>query len=150
MLLASLGVPIVGFAISQLLGYQIRFDPANRARTEVMAGMVGGFYGGLSGIWGPPTIALLTSLNVEKRENVRVQGVVYSIGTVVLFFAHWRTGIVNAQSIPFSLALTVPAVIGLWVGFKANDRLDAIRFRRWTLIVLAISGLNLIRRSITL
>jgi len=149
-LLASLGVPIVGFAISQLMGYRLRFDPGNRARTEIMAGAVGGFYGGLSGIWGPPVIALLTSLNVEKRENTRVQGVVYTLATVFLFFAHWRSGVVNAQTLPFSLALLVPSLTGLWLGFKLNNLLDARLFRRWTLIVLAVTGLNLIRRALTL
>lgn len=149
-LLASLGVPIVAFAVSQLMGYRLSFDPKNRTRTEVIAGAVGGFYGGLSGIWGPPVIALLTSLNVEKRENIRVQGVVYSMATVFLFVAHWRSGIVNAQTVPFSLALLLPSLIGLWLGFKLNNRLDARLFRRWTLIVLAISGLNLVRRALTL
>jgi len=150
LLLASLGIPIVAFAVSQLLGHQIRFDPRNRTRAEVMAGIVGGFYGGLSGIWGPPTIALLTSLRVEKRENMRVQGVVYTIGAVILFIAHWRSGIVNAQTVPFSFALVLPSLMGLWLGFKANDRLDPALFRRWTLIVLAITGLNLIRRAMVL
>ncbi|MEZ5732442.1 MAG: sulfite exporter TauE/SafE family protein [Paracoccaceae bacterium] len=149
LLLASLGVPIVAYAVAQLMGYPLRFDTANRNRAEVLAGIVGGFYGGLSGIWGPPTIALLISLGVEKTENIRVQGVVYTIGSVVLFIAHWRSGVVNAQTLPFSLFLVLPALVGLWLGFKAQDKLDAARFRRWTLIVLAITGLNLVRRALT-
>lgn len=146
-LLAGLGVPVLVYAVTQLMGYQLRFDVENRGRAEVLAGAVGGFYGGLSGIWGPPTIALLVSAGVEKRENVRVQGVVYVIGAVILLLAHLKSGVVNAQSLPLSLGLTIPAMAGLWLGFRVHDRLDAARFRTWTLVVLALTGLNLVRRA---
>ncbi|MCB2127503.1 MAG: sulfite exporter TauE/SafE family protein [Rhodobacteraceae bacterium] len=149
-LLIALGVPIVAFALSQLAGWQLRFDARNRGRAEIATGIVGGIFGGISGIWGPPTIALLLSLGVDKRENVRVQGVVYVIGAVVLVAGHLGSGVLNAATLPLSLFLTLPSMVGLYVGFAVQDRLDAARFRRWTLIVLAISGLNLVRRALAL
>jgi uncharacterized protein len=149
-LLMALGVPIVIFAVTQLLGWQARFHPSNRARAEITAGVVGGIFGGISGIWGPPTIALLLSLDVDRRENLRVQGVVYLIGAVILTAAHLASGVLNEKTLPLSLALTVPSMIGLWIGFAIHDRLDQQRFRRWTLMVLVITGLNLVRRALTL
>lgn len=150
LMLATLGLPITAFALSQLAGWQARFNARDRGRAEVLAGLVGGFFGGISGIWGPPTIALLLSLGVDKRENVRVQGVVYVIGSMILLFAHLGSGVANAQTLPLSALLTLPALAGMLVGFAVHDRLDAARFRRWTLIVLALTGLNLIRRALTL
>ncbi len=150
LLLLTLGVPIVAFALSQLAGWQLRFDTHNRGRAEILTGIVGGFFGGISGVWGPPTIALLLSLGVDKRENVRVQGVVYMIGAVILALAHIGSGVLNAATLPLSVALTLPAMAGLAFGFAIQDRLDAARFRRWTLVVLAITGLNLVRRALTL
>lgn len=147
-LLMALGVPIVAFALSQLGGWQLRFDARNRGRAEILTGLVGGFYGGISGVWGPPTIALLTSLGVGKRENIRVQGVVYLIGSAMLVVGHTGSGVLNAATLPLSVILTVPAMAGLYAGFAIQDRLDAARFRRWTLVVLAITGLNLIRRAL--
>ncbi len=149
-LLFSLGLPIVAFALSQLAGWQLRFDAHDRGRAEVWTGVVAGMFGGISGVWGPPTIALLISLDVDKRENVRVQGVVYLIGAAMLTLAHLGSGILNASTLPLSIGLTLPAMVGLWIGFAIQDRLDAKRFRRWTLIVLAVTGLNLIRRALTL
>lgn len=146
-LLGALGIPVVAFTLSQLAGWQLRFPAHNRGRAEVIAGAIGGFYGGLSGVWGPPTIALLLSYGVEKRESVRVQGVVYLIGSAMLFFGHLRSGVLNATTLPLSAALVLPALVGLWTGFRLHDRLDAARFRRWTLIVLTLAGLNLIRRA---
>ncbi|MCV2872265.1 sulfite exporter TauE/SafE family protein [Defluviimonas sp. WL0050] len=149
-MLMTLGLPIVVFALTQLAGWQMRFEARNRGRAEVTTGLVGGFFGGISGVWGPPTIALLISLDVEKRENVRVQGVVYMIGSAMLLAAHLGSGVVNGQTLPLSAALTLPAMAGLYAGFAIQDRLDQRRFRRWTLIVLAITGLNLVRRALTL
>lgn len=149
-MLATLGLPIVAFALTQLAGWQLRFEARNRGRAEITTGLVGGFFGGISGVWGPPTIALLISLDVEKRENVRVQGVVYMIGSAMLLAAHLGSGVANGQTLPLSAVLTLPAVAGLYVGFAIQDRLDQRRFRRWTLIVLAITGLNLVRRALTL
>ena len=147
-LLAALGLPIVAFALSQLAGWQLRFHADNRGRAEILTGIVGGFFGGISGVWGPPTIALLISLDVEKRENVRVQGVVYMIGSAILLVAHLGSGVANHQTLPLSVLQTLPALGGLWLGFAVQDRLDAKRFRRWTLVVLAITGLNLVRRAL--
>ncbi|MDW4550262.1 sulfite exporter TauE/SafE family protein [Defluviimonas sp. D31] len=149
-LLATLGLPITAFALTQLAGWQLRFDAHNRGRAEILTGLVGGFFGGISGVWGPPTIALLLSLDIDKRENVRVQGVVYLIGSAMLLVAHLGSGVANATTLTLSALLTPPALAGLWLGFAIQDRLDARRFRRWTLVVLAATGLNLVRRALTL
>lgn len=147
MLLLVLGFPIVAFALSQLAGWQFRFHADSRPRAEVAAGIVGGFFGGMSGVWGPPTIALLLSLDADKAESVRVQGVVYLIGAAILALAHLASGVLNPVTLPLSALLTLPGVLGLFVGFAIHDRLDQARFRRWTLVVLVVTGLNLLRRA---
>lgn len=149
-LLLALGGPVVLFALSQLAGWQVRFDAHDRGRAELLTGIVAGLFGGISGVWGPPLIALLISLDVDKRDSVRVQGVVYLVGAVMLLVAHLGSGVLNAATLPLSALLTVPAMAGLSLGFAIQDRLDAARFRRWTLVVLAITGLNLVRRAMTL
>ncbi len=149
-LLMTLGIPIVLFAATQLAGWQLRFHARHRAPAEIAAGIVGGFFGGISGVWGPPTIALLLSLDANKRESVRVQGVVYLVGAAMLTTAHLASGVLNAATVPLSLVLTLPGMTGLWIGFAIHDRLHQQRFRRWTLVVLVLTGLNLVRRALTL
>ncbi|MBK5926601.1 sulfite exporter TauE/SafE family protein, partial [Rhodobaculum claviforme] len=105
-------------------------------------------YGGISGVWGPPVIIYLVSVGAEKREMIRVQGVVFLIGGIVLLSAHLQSGVLNAVTLPLSAALVVPAAVGMWLGFRLQDRLDPIRFRRWTLVLLAVTGLNLVRQAV--
>jgi uncharacterized membrane protein YfcA len=146
-MLALLGGPIIAFAITQLMGVQMALDLRNRNRAEWTAGIIGGLYGGVSGVWGPPVLVYLLSMGIEKREQVRVLGVIFMIGAAALLLAHAQSGVINAVSFPFSLALAVPAMSGVFLGYAIQDRLNTERFRYWTLVFLALTGLNLLRRA---
>jgi uncharacterized protein len=146
--LLLLGVPITAFAVLQLAGVNLALKLEHRDRAEWVLGMIGGLYGGISGVWGPPLLVYLLSIKANKQETVRAQGLVFLIGAVVLFFAHLQSGVLNAQTLVFSALLTIPAQIGQLLGTRIQDRLDQIRFRRWTLILLVLTGLNLARRAL--
>ena len=148
LLLGLLGVPIAAFALVQLAGRSLALKLEHRTRAEYISGLIGGLYGGVSGIWGPPMVVYLLSIGAPKAESIRAQGVLFLIGAVVLFGAHLTSGVLNAQTLPFSAALIVPAAIGMMAGFRMQDRLDPVAFRRWTLILLAITALNLLRKAI--
>ena len=143
-----LGLPILGFALAQLTGRNLAIRIEHRNRAEAGLGIIGGLYGGISGIWGPPLLVFLLSTGADKAETVRVQGVVFLIGAVILLGAHLTSGVLNAQTLPLSALMVVPASFGMWLGFRQHDRLDPVRFRRWTLVLLALTGLNLIRRAL--
>lgn len=145
-----IGVPIVLFAVMQLVGWRLHLPPEHRLRAEAMVGGFAGFCGGLSGVWGPPTVAFLTAIGTPKREQMRVQGVIYGLGALALLGAHVQSGVMRHETWPLSAALLVPAFLGMWAGFWAHDRMDQQRFRRATLLVLAVAGLNLIRRGLML
>ena len=118
-----IGVPITIFAATQLMGYHLRLRSPS-ARTEAIVAAFAGFIGGFSGVWGPPTVAYLTALNTEKSEQMRVQGVIYGMGAVALTAAHVTSGVLRAETLPFSVAMVIPAVTGLLVGQALHDRID--------------------------
>ena len=146
--LLLLGLPITAFALAQLGGVNLALKLEHRSRAEWILGAIGGLYGGISGVWGPPLLVYLLSIKADKVETVRVQGVVFLIGAVVLFAAHLTSGVLNSQTLMFSALLVIPAQIGQLLGTRIQDRLDQTRFRRWTLILLVLTGLNLTRRAI--
>jgi hypothetical protein len=146
--LLILGVPITIFAGLQLAGRSLAIPLQNRDRAEWALGAIGGLYGGVSGIWGPPLLVFLLSTGAEKVQAIRAQGVVFLIGAVALLAAHLGTGIANAQSLAFSAALCVPALAGLYLGYVVQDRLDQARFRWWTQALLALTGLNMVRLAL--
>ena len=146
-MLGLLGLPTLFFAVAQLAGKMLRLRLEHRRRAEYGFGVVAGLYGGISGVWGPPLIVYLLSVGADKREMVRVQGVVFLIGAGVLMLAHLQSGVLNAVTLPFSAALILPAALGMWLGFRLQDRLDPDRFRFWTLILLCLTAVNLLRRA---
>lgn len=146
-LLLVLGGIIPVFAAMQLFGWQPRLEKPT-AMVEMTVGAVAGIIGGLSGIWGPPTVTYLTAMNKDKKDQVRIQGVIYGLGAVVLLIAHTGSGIFNPETAPLSFVLVIPAMLGLFVGFAIHDRIDQQAFKRATLLVLFIAGLNLLRRGL--
>lgn len=147
--LLLLGLPITAFALLQLSGAPLALRLEHRVRAEWTLGAIGGLYGGISGIWGPPLLVYLLSTGVGKVETVRAQGVVFLLGAIVLFAAHLGTGLLAGPTLVFSALMVLPAMLGQKLGLAVQDRLDQRRFRRWTQILLVLTGANLVRQGLT-
>ena len=93
-------------------------------------------------------MAYLTALETPKAEQMRVQGVIYGLGSVALFGAHVNSGVIRGETLPLAVALILPAMAGMWIGGRFQDRIDQATFRRATLLVLFVAGLNLVRRGL--
>ena len=146
--LLMLGLPITLFAGLQLAGQSLAIHLDHRDRAEWVLGAVGGLYGGVSGIWGPPLLVFLLSTGADKGQMIRAQGVVFLIGAATLLAAHLGTGLLNAETLGFSAALSLPALAGLYAGYRVQDQLDQQRFRRWTQALLVVTGLNMVRLAL--
>ncbi len=145
-MLLIIGLPVAGFASLQLFGVIWSLDGPSRV-VEVFLGAFTGFVGGLSGIWGPPTVMYLNALGIPKAEHLRVQGVIYGMGAVALLAAHFGSGVIRAETAPFSALLVGPALTGMWAGARVRARIDQAGFRKATNIVLMVAGLVLVWRA---
>lgn len=143
-----IGAPVVLFAISQLFAKSTLTLPGRSNFIEVCVGAFAGCMGGLSGIWGPPTVAYLTAVQTPKADQIRVQGVIYGLGAVALLLAHTQSGVLRAQTLPLSLIMVVPVMVGMALGMRVQDRIDQAMFRKLTLFLLLLVGLNLVRRGL--
>ncbi|MFC6639420.1 TSUP family transporter [Sulfitobacter sp. JBTF-M27] len=143
----AIGVPALAYAALQLGGIQFHLT-RRRAGVETAVGALAGVMGGFAGVWGPPTVMYLTALSTPKHDQMRVQGVIYGMGSVALLGAHIGSGVLRTETAPFSALLILPALLGMWVGGKVINRIDQAMFKRATLIVLLIAGANLIRRAL--
>jgi uncharacterized membrane protein YfcA len=146
--LLVLGIPITLYAGLQLMGRSLAIRVQHQDRAEWVLGAIGGLYGGISGIWGPPLVVFQLSTGAEKREAIRGQGVVFLIAAVMLLVAHLVTGVANATTLAFSAALCLPAMAGLYLGFAVQHRMDQRRFRLWTQALLVLTGLNMVRLAL--
>lgn len=144
-----LGIPVVALSILQLSGWRPLIPPGRRVAAEWGIGTISGVLGGLAGTWGPTTVLYLIAIATPKARQMVVQGVIYSAGSVMLVAAHLRSGILDAETLPLSVALLPAALVGMTIGFRLQDRMDPELFRRVTLAVLIVAGVNLIRKGLT-
>ena len=149
-LFGILGVAVTAAALVQLSGWRPRVQGtiAGLRWIESGLGAAAGVLGGLTGVWGPIILNWLIALDTEKREQIRMMGLNFLIGWWVLVIAHAGSGVLNAETLPISAAMLVPVMIAMWLGMKVQDRVDQDRFRKLTLIVLCLAGLNLLRRAV--
>ncbi|GIT90224.1 hypothetical protein JANAI62_02930 [Jannaschia pagri] len=143
-----LGIPVVGLSLIQLSGVRLTIPPHRRVAAEWGIGLISGALGGLAGTWGPTTVLYLLAIETPKARQMVVQGVIYGAGSVVLVLAHLRSGVLNADTGVFSAALLPAALAGMAVGFRLQDRMDQALFKKVTLIVLVVAGINLIRKGV--
>jgi len=143
-----LGIPVVGLSLLQLSGVTLNIPPHRRVQAEWGIGLISGVLGGLAGTWGPTTVLYLMAIDTPKARQMVVQGVIYGAGSVVLVLAHLRSGILNSETVWFSMAMLPAALIGMAIGFQVQDRMDQALFKKATLIVLVVAGINLIRKGL--
>jgi uncharacterized membrane protein YfcA len=147
-MLMIVGVAVTVFVSLHIFGRRLDLPSQGTRSLQAMFGALAGFLGGISGIWGPPTVAMLTAMRTEKTEQIRVQGVIYGLGAVALLAGHMTSGVLRGETVALSVALIPTALFGLWVGFQIQDRIDQPTFRKATLVLLLLAGLNLIRRGL--
>ena len=148
LLFGILGLAVCTFGVTQLAGWRLRFRPEHRLRVETAVAAVGGFFGGLSGIWGPPMVMYLLASGLPKAEMIRAQSLSFLLGAIVLLVAYLHNGVLNAATLPASAWMVVPTMVAMVIGYRVHDRLDQDWFRKATLAVLVVTGLNLLRRAI--
>ncbi len=93
---------------------------------------------------------MLVARGTGKHEQMRVQGMIYGLGSVLLLVSHLGSGVLRAETLPLSLALVPSALAGMALGFRLQDRLNQATFGRITLWVLLAAGLNLTRLGLLL
>lgn len=147
-ILLFLGVAVTALSAIQLSGWYPRIPAQWRAGAALLMGGISGVMGGFAGTWGPPTVLYLLALDTPKAKQVMVQGVLFAIGGLMLLFGHLKSGVLSSYSLPFSLLLLGPVLLGMAAGYRLQDRIPQATFRKATLIVLLLAGANLIRRGL--
>lgn len=114
---------------------------------EAVVGFAGGVLGGLAGLSGvlPTVWASLKGWPKDKQRAV-FQAFNFTLLTAMMA-ASAAQGLVGLRTICALVVATPATLIGAWLGFRLYKRLDDVRFQRFVLFVLLISGLGLVWSS---
>lgn len=141
-----IGAIAVGFVLFQgaLARRWIRARPEPLpASAGVAAGVVGGFTSFVSHAGGPPVVMYLLSQGLTKVEFQATTVLAFAIINLVKTVPYAMLGFFTTQTLWAILFLTPVALIGAWLGVRANHVVPERVFFGVTYVLLAVAGTKL-------
>jgi uncharacterized membrane protein YfcA len=136
-----LGGCLLAYGAIGLLGWQVPATPA-RAEPAVgfAAGAATGLLTGLTGVFVLPAVPFLQSLALPKDALAQGLGLSFTTSTLALGAVLAARGHLDANASLDSLAMTVPALVGMWAGQWMRRDLGEFQFRRFFFAGLLVLG----------
>jgi uncharacterized membrane protein YfcA len=145
---AALGAALVTYALYTLLARQLRVPGRMEAWLSPLVGLVTGLVTGGTGVFVIPAVPYLQALGLEKEDLVQALGLSFTVSTVALAAGLALRGAFEPGNIWLSALALIPALLGMWVGQSARNRISPSTFRRWFLIALLVLGTEMLLRPI--
>jgi hypothetical protein len=139
----ALGVVLVIYALVGLTKVKLAVPPAAESWLSPVVGVVTGVVSAATGIFVMPSVPYLQALGFEKDDLVQVLGITFLVATLALAAGLAQAGVFRLDVAGASLAMLVPALLGMWLGQIVRGRISAERFRFWFLVGLVGLGLHL-------
>ena len=144
-----IAISIIAAAVVNLFGLNFRNVDIKYERSFTMIlGFFSGILGGLSTFFGPPILAYLISIELEKEYFIRIISTIYFIGGFTLYSSLLYHGIGSLDDLYLRLFLVLPTVIAQNIGTKIRRHLSNEIFRNSILIILIIIGISLLFKNI--
>lgn len=147
-LVGAVGAVTVTFCVSQFAGWRLQMSPAHVAPTGLATGLVSGFLGSLTTVTGPPLVMYLLAAKAPPDVFKSALGLFFSAVGIMLVVAFSSIGFLSLPLACIGTLITLPAAVGMWLGRNLSRRIDAKVFRTVVLALLALLGLNLLRRAV--
>lgn len=126
----------------------VRLSPATARWSGPVVGLGAGVLGGMSAMFGPPMIAYLVGLGTEPDSFVKQMAIFAFTAAVTLLLSLGGSGTLSGLDLAVSAGAIVPIQLGMPVGRWLRRRIPPTIFRALVLIVLAISGIDLLHRAL--
>lgn len=142
-----LGLAVLGFCAMQL--FPIKAAVSRRAERWLGPGIgaVSGLMGGISNFFGPPVIAYLIALRLDKDTFVAAVTLFFIVGGVPLYGSLAWHGVLNDNVLVASSIAAIVALAGVAFGVKLRRFVRQETFERFLIGGLFLIGLNLIWRG---
>ena len=112
---------------------------------QVSAGSLNGFIIGLTSIYTMPFVFLLQSLKYNKEKTVQFMGLAFLLYSSMQFISFSYSKLISFNTIYPSLIVTLPVIIGFFLGKKIRSFISEKLFKKlFYLMLLLMSGIILI------
>jgi uncharacterized membrane protein YfcA len=135
------GIAALVFASVAVLKPDLAVPPHLERYLALPMGLFGGLLGGSTGIAGPFVVSYTHALKLGKRDFVYGLTLLYLVGAIVQVVSYTQLGLFDRLTFAMGAASCLPNFLGVWVGFRIQDRIDHDLFRKVVVAVIAISGI---------
>jgi uncharacterized protein len=142
-----LGVTFVILAVFMLSMPTLRIDPAADWWTGPVVGLLAGLLGGMSAMFGPPLIVWLVGRRTDPDTFVKSMAILAFAGSLSLLLALGGAGSLAWPDLLVSALGIIPIQLGMPAGRWLRRRTNPAVFRAGVLVLLALGGLDLLRRT---
>lgn len=144
----TLGVVILAYVALALSGRVPPGIGGEARRWAFLAGLLGGMLGGAFNTSGPPVVLYLTSRGWPKEQTIGAMQAFFAFTSTLTFLGFVGYGLYTEQALRIILPVLPLVWIALLVGGRLNQRIPQVAFQRLVLGMLAVLGLNFLRRSL--
>ncbi|MGN0837632.1 MAG: sulfite exporter TauE/SafE family protein [Pyramidobacter sp.] len=141
-------VHALGFMLLAVSAYSIFFGGRIHIRgtplNGIIAGLIGGTCAGLFAVGGPPVAIYLLSSTQSNQEYRATLNAHFCFTSGVATFVRWQNGIITPVTLKLWLMVLAALALGIFLGNKIFNRLDAKKLRICVYGYMAVSGLTMI------
>lgn len=135
-----LGLLLAGYGVLGLTRYQFSLSQRWEARLSPVVGVVTGVLYGATGL-GISSLPYVGALKIDKEELIQAMGLMFSTMSLATAVALAWYGKYHMNVAGTSAAALVPAFIGMAIGQRLRERMDANRFRQLFFVTMLILGI---------
>jgi len=144
-LVLALGVFVLMYAIYSLLPLSVS---AGSRRWAIVAGLGGGVVGALFGTGGPFYVVYLKLRQLNKNQFRATIAMIFLVDGGARMTGYALNGLFTAQVLWLVLTLLPVLFAGMYVGHHLHIRIDQKRFNQVISVLLMVSGVMLIIKSL--
>ena len=110
------------------------------------AGLLNGFFTGLTGSQVLPLLPYMLSLQLTASQMVQAVNLSVIVASGFMAVALYSSGLMTLPGAGLSIAAIVPAMAGIYLGVRIREQLPLAHYRTIVLVILALLGVGLIVR----
>lgn len=146
LIIMILGTVVAVYALVNIFAFHVTVSQKHKFWLSPVTGTAAGLMSGMTGVTAIPTIIYFQALELKKDLFVQALGITFFMAGIFLLLALWQRQILNLDNLPISALAMLPAMAGMYIGEKLRQFIPEERFRTGVFLVLALAGLNLVRK----
>ena len=143
-----IGTSFLLLAVLLLCMPRLRITHRTARWSGPIVGFGAGVLGGMSAIFGPPMIAYMVSLGTDPDTFVKHMAILALTAATTMLLVLVASGAMSGGDFLMSAAALIPIQAGMPVGRYLRGRIKPNWFRIAVLIVLALGGLDMLRKAL--